>query len=60
MSAKEVSEYLARIGRKGGRARVPKGFAMLTAEQRKESASKAAKARWARVKKKAAGKRKEC
>lgn len=51
MSAKEVSEYLARIGRKGGRARVPKGFAMLTAEQRKENASKAAKARWARERK---------
>jgi hypothetical protein len=29
-----VSEYLAKIGRKGGAAKVPKGFALLSPEQR--------------------------
>jgi len=39
-----------RLGRKGGRATAGK----LTAEQRKESARKAAKARWAKARKKVA------
>jgi hypothetical protein len=35
-----VSEYLASIGKKGGEARVPKGLAMLSEEQRKAIAAK--------------------
>lgn len=35
-----VSEYLARIGRKGGQAKVPKGLALLDEEKRKEIAAK--------------------
>jgi len=34
------------LGRKGGLAKVPKGFSVLTKEQRSELAKKAAKARW--------------
>ena len=41
-----VSRYLAEIGRKGGKAEVPKGFATLTPDERKELASKAAAKRW--------------
>jgi hypothetical protein len=40
----EISKYLAKLGRKGGKATAQK----LTAEQRKASARKAAKARWAK------------
>lgn len=36
------------LGRKGGRAKVAKGFSMLTPEERKENARKAAAARWAK------------
>lgn len=39
MSVKEA-------GRKGGKARVPKGFAVLTAEERSERARQGALARW--------------
>ena len=35
-----VSEYLATIGRKGGEAKVPKGLARLSEEQRKAIAAK--------------------
>jgi hypothetical protein len=35
-----ISEYLASIGKKGGEARVPKGLAMLSEEQRKAIAAK--------------------
>jgi len=34
------------MGRRGGRARVPKGFSMLSQAQRKTLARKAAAARW--------------
>lgn len=34
-------------GRKGGKARVPKGFSSLTPEQRSEMAKAAAAKRWA-------------
>jgi hypothetical protein len=34
------------LGRLGGRKRGPKGFSMLSAEQRKENARKAVLARW--------------
>jgi len=43
-----VKEYLAKIGRKGGKARVQNQ----TPEQRRESARRAAQARWAKAKKK--------
>jgi hypothetical protein len=43
-----VREYLAKIGRKGGKARVQRQ----TPEQRSESARHAAIARWAKSKKK--------
>jgi hypothetical protein len=52
-----VRDYLAAIGRKGGQAKVPKGFSTLSEEDRKVIARKAAEARWG-VKKKAAGKKK--
>lgn len=41
----EMSEYLRKLGRKGGKATAKK----LTPEQRKESARKAAEARWAKA-----------
>ena len=41
-----VSEYLANIGRRGGQARVPKGTAALSPEERKALGKKAAEARW--------------
>ena len=43
---KEISEYFAKFGKKGGKATAQK----LTPEQRKASAQKAAKARWAKAK----------
>lgn len=39
------------LGRRGGKAKVPKGFASLTAEQRKAVGKKAAAARWGKKKK---------
>jgi hypothetical protein len=44
---KGMTEYFKEFGRKGGKATARK----LTPEQRKESARKAAKARWAKKKK---------
>ena len=49
--AKKKDSYAAEFARKGGRARAKK----LTPEQRKESARKAAQARWAKAKKHAEG-----
>lgn len=43
-----LSIALALIGRKGGRAKVPKGFASLTPAQRKANAKAAAAKRWAK------------
>jgi hypothetical protein len=43
-----VKEYLARIGRKGGKNRVKNQ----TAEERTKTARRAAQARWAKSKKK--------
>jgi len=57
-----ISDYLAEIGRKGGlkggTAKVPKGTAMLTPEQRSELAKQAAAKRWGTKKKTAAKKNK--
>ena len=44
MTRKEIREYFAKFGRKGGQATARK----LTPEQRKASARKAALARWAK------------
>ena len=41
----EMAEYLRKLGRKGGKTRAKNQ----TPEQRKESARKAAQARWAKV-----------
>jgi len=51
-----VSDYLAEIGRKGGQAKVPKGTASLTDEERKELGRKGAEARWGKKGKKKATK----
>lgn len=41
-----ASEFLKRIGSKGGKAKVPKGTAVLTKRERSNRAKAAAKARW--------------
>jgi hypothetical protein len=41
-----VREYLASIGKKGGQAKVKKGFGTLTKAQRSARAKEAAAARW--------------
>jgi hypothetical protein len=46
VKANPVKEYLAKLGRRGGKATAAK----LTPEQRKASARKAAQARWAKSK----------
>jgi hypothetical protein len=47
MATDQVREYLSQLGRKGAAATNSK----LTRKQRKESARKAAQARWSKVKK---------
>ena len=46
MTRKEIKDYFAKFGKQGGKARAKK----LTPEQRKESARKAANARWKKAK----------
>ena len=46
MTGKELKEYFAKMGKRGGKARVRNS----TPEQRKASARKAAQARWAKKK----------
>ena len=41
-----VRSHFSEVGRKGGKARVPKGFASLTQQERIEMGKKAAEARW--------------
>jgi hypothetical protein len=48
MTEQEIRSYFAKFGREGGKLRAAK----LTPKQRKESAQKAARARWATKKKK--------
>lgn len=48
----ELSAYLAKMGRKGGKKGGPARAAAMTPEQRSESARKAVQARWARQQKK--------
>jgi hypothetical protein len=47
MSTKELREYLRKLGKRGAAATNSK----LTAQERKESARRAAQARWAKAKK---------
>jgi hypothetical protein len=47
VTKREIREYFAKFGKKGGKATAKN----LTPEQRKASARKAAKARWAKAKK---------
>jgi hypothetical protein len=51
-----ISKVMSEMGRKGGRAAKGKGvkarMAALTPQERKELATKAARARWAKAKKK--------
>lgn len=47
----ELREYLAKLGKKGGKRGGPARAAKMTAEQRSESARKAVTARWAKVRK---------
>jgi len=42
MKDKKISQYMARIGKKGGKSRLQ----TMTAKERKERASRAARARW--------------
>ena len=44
---------MAALGRKGGLARVPKGTAMLSSDERKERAHAAVTARWKRAREQA-------
>jgi hypothetical protein len=48
MNAKDPAAVL--LGRRGGQAKVPKGFSMLSAEERSEVGKKAAAARWPKKK----------
>jgi hypothetical protein len=47
VNRKDLTKYFAKFGKQGGKIRAKK----LTPEQRKESARKAAQARWAKQKK---------
>ena len=47
------------LGRRGGRAKVPKGFSALTEEERSANAKAGAAARWKKATKKAKGKKTE-
>ncbi len=55
MTAKELSEetvskVMREMGRRGGKARVPKGVSTLTKRQRAKRAKDAARARWGKAK----------
>jgi hypothetical protein len=51
MPKKTKNPAAVELGRLGGKAKVPKGLAMLSEERRKEIATQAAKKRWAKKKK---------
>jgi hypothetical protein len=53
---KELREYLAKLGKKGGKKGGPARAAAMTPEQRSESARKAVQARWAKTGKSGAAK----
>lgn len=48
VTEKMISSVMKVLGGRGGKAKVPKGTAMLPPEERKERAREAAKARWAK------------
>jgi len=50
MRQKELSEYFAKIGKKGGKKGGRASAAKLTPEERSEKARKAVAARWKKVK----------
>jgi hypothetical protein len=52
VAQKDKNPAAVELGRLGGQVRVPKGFAVLTKEQRKEAARIGATARWEKRKKK--------
>ncbi|MDE2103734.1 MAG: hypothetical protein KGL39_41235 [Patescibacteria group bacterium] len=52
--AKDLNEAAAELGRRGGQRKVPKGFALMSDEERRRIQSLGGKARWA-GKKKTAG-----
>jgi len=47
--SQELHEFFKRIGKKGGKAGGPAAAKSLTAEERKERARRAARARWDRL-----------
>ena len=51
MTEKAIKEYLSEMGRKGGKAQVPKGVSMLSDKDRKAIAMKGVEARRAKAKK---------
>ena len=46
MNQVELNEAAAQLGRKGGKRKVPKGFARMSVEERKRIQSLGGKARW--------------
>lgn len=50
MSKRRKDPAAVKLGRKGGRVKVPKGLAMMTPERRSEIARLGARARWHRDK----------
>ena len=48
---RKKNPHAVALGRRGGKKRVPKGVAMLTAQERHERAKKAAAARWRKSRK---------
>lgn len=48
--AKAKNSAAVELGRRGGKKKVPKGFAVLTEEERREKAKAGASARWAKEK----------
>jgi len=49
VAEKKKNRAAVELGRLGGRKRVPKGFSMLSPEQRKANARKAVLARWRKM-----------
>lgn len=52
----QISVFMAGIGQKGGRIGGKRRLETMTAEQRKQSAKKAARARWLKMKKRTSNK----
>jgi general stress protein YciG len=50
MATKKKDPAAVHLGRRGGKKRVPKGFALMDPDRRREIARKAAAARWGKKK----------